>query len=53
VVTAWGEDPAAPEPTAPGTSVVQLTDEQFQALAFGLGLVVMLGGASLVGSWRR
>lgn len=58
VVTAWEADPPAPEPAeSSGPSevmgTVELTEAQYQTLAFGLGLVVLLGGARLVGSWSR
>lgn len=34
-------------------SVVVLGDDQFAYLAFGLGLLVMLSAAQLLGSWAR
>ena len=50
-VTAWGTQPVAPAPPA-GTSSVSLTDDQFGVIGFGVGLLVLLASAHVVGSWR-
>lgn len=52
-VNGWAADPAPVAPDAGTTSgEVVLADDQWQVIAFGLGLVVLLGSARLVGSWK-
>lgn len=54
-VTAWEADPPAPEPepASETASVVTLDEDQYTAIAFALGLALLVGGARLVGGWAR
>jgi hypothetical protein len=50
VVTSWGVNPPAPVPSSSSSSA--LTDDQWQTLSWGVGLLVFFAAAHTIGSWK-